>query len=758
MARILAPRAATARVRPPGQGKDREIGGMSLRKLLQLFVCAAASLGAGRAAALPVWLDTGRTAEERAAALLAALTPAEKRALLIGAFAVNIPIANIHKPPGAVGSAGYVPGVPRLGIPALQETDSTLGIANPFDVRPGDAAVALPAGLATAASFNSEIAYANGVLLGREAAARGLNVLLGPGLNLTRDPRGGRNFEYLGEDPLLAGTLAGDIARGIQDQHVIAVAKHFAANDQETGRQIVDMEIPEPALRESDLLAFEIALGRGHAGAVMCAYNKLNGPYACGSAPLLQDTLKHDWGFPGFVMSDWGAVHSATDLANGLDQESAAGLDDRAYFGAPLDAAIAAGLVPPTRIDDAARRILHSIIAAGLLEPHAKPVVDVKADIAVARAAEAEGIVLLRNPSAVLPLPPNLSCLVVAGGESDAGVPAGGGSSEVSPVGGIARKTELGGEGLAALFRHQVYDPPAPLAAVRAHLPHAKIIWVDGRYPAQAALLSAHCPAAIVFVQQWAGEDSDIPDLTLPGGQDALVAAVTHANPHTVVVLETGGPVLMPWLNHAGAVLEAWYGGSGGGDAIAGVLFGEINPSGRLPMTFPASALDLPNPNLPGQYLPAGQHFAATFPEGSNVGYRWYAATRKRPQFPFGFGLSYTDFAYSNLRVSGGQTLSLNFDVRNIGKRPGADVTQAYLTARGGHALTRLLGWHKQSLQPGETAHVTLTADPRLLADYQLAPHQFHIPGGAMTVGVGADAGDLKLSGSAVVDDRMLAP
>jgi beta-glucosidase len=731
---------------------------MRFRNALLGMVCAVSALGAGRAWAGPVWLDTGRSTDDRAAALLAALTPEEKRALLVGAFAVDIPQVNIHKPAGAVGSAGYVPGIPRLGIPALQETDSTLGIANPFDVRPGDTAVALPAGLATAASFNPEIAHANGVLLGREAASRGLNVLLGPGLNLTRDPRGGRNFEYLGEDPLLAGTLAGEIARGIGEQHVIAVAKHFAANDQESGRTIVNMRIPEPALRESDLLAFEIALERGHPGAVMCAYNKVNGPFSCGSALLLKYTLKHDWGFPGFVMSDWGAVHSAVDLANGLDQESAAGLDDQVYFGAPLDAAIKSGLVPPARVDDAARRILRSIIEAGLLEPHGKPVVDVKADVGVARAAEAEGIVLLSNPSAVLPLPTDLRCLVVAGGESDAGVPAGGGSSQVAPIGGVARDVKLGGEGLAGLYREQVYDPPSPLAAIRAKLPHTKIFWLDGRYPTQAALLASLCPAAIVFVQQWAGEDSDIPELTLPSGQDALINAVTHANRHTVVVLETGGPVFMPWLKQAGAVMEAWYGGSGGAEAIAGVLFGDINPSGRLPMTFPSGVLDLPNLTLSGQYMQAGRAFDAAFPEGSDVGYRWYARTGKSPLFPFGFGLSYSAFAYSGLSVSGGATLKIGFDVRNTGTRAGTDVPQIYLTSRGGQPGVRLLGWHKQMLQPGETAHVTLTADPRLLADYEAVAHKWHVHGGVMAVSVGANAGDLKLSGSAAVDDRMLAP
>jgi beta-glucosidase len=731
---------------------------MVLGKLVLGLACAACVPGAGGARARPVWLDTGRSADERAAALLAALTPAEKRVLLVGTFAVNLPQAGFHKPAGAVGSAGYVPGIPRLGIPALQETDSTLGIANPFDVRPGDTAVALPAGLATAASFDPEIARANGALLGREAAARGLNVLLGPGLNLARDPRGGRNFEYLGEDPLLAGTLAGEIERGIQGEHVIAVAKHFAANDQESGRTIANMVIPEGALRESDLLAFEIALERGHPGAVMCAYNKLNGPYACGSAKLLTDTLKQDWGFPGFVLSDWGAVHAATDMAAGLDQESAFELDTEKFFGTKLDAALRAGSVAPARVDDAVRRILHSMIEAGLLEPRHKPAVDVKADIAVARAAEAEGIVLLSNPASVLPLPTDLHCLLVAGGESDAGVPAGGGSSEVTPVGGAAREIKLGGEGLAGIFRQQIYDPPAPLAAVRARLPRTKIFWVDGRYPAQAALLAAFCPAAIVFVQQWAGEDSDIADITLPSGQDGLIAAVARANRHTVVVLETGGPVAMPWLPQAGAVVEAWYGGSGGADAIAAVLFGELNPSGRLPMSFPASLADVPNLNVNGQYGVPGQPFDAPYREGADVGYRWYASAHKTPLFPFGFGLSYSAFAYSGLTVSGGATLTIGFDVRNTGARPGMDVPQAYLTSRGGRQGLRLLGWSKQLLQPGESRHVTLTADPRLLADYEPALHKWHVAAGAMTVAVGANAGDLKLSGSAAVDDRMLAP
>jgi beta-glucosidase len=713
---------------------------------------------AGRASAAPAWMDVSKSVDQRADALLAAMTPAEKRALLVGHFAVNLPQFGFPMPAGAVGSAGFVPGVARLGIPALQESDASLGITNPFNVRKGDMAVALPAGLATAASFDPGVAYANGALLGREAAARGLNVVLGPGLNLTREPRGGRNFEYFGEDPLLAGVLAGEMARGIADQHVMAVAKHFAVNDQESGREILNVTMAPQAMRESDLLAFEIALERGRPGAVMCAYNKVNGPWACGNDFLLNRVLKHDWGFPGFVMSDWGAVHAAADLTAGLDQESAVELDARPFLLAPLDVVLADGGVKQARVDDAARRVVRSILAAGLMDAPAKPAVDVKQDVAVARAAEAGGIVLLRNEQGTLPLTSKPRCVVVAGGDSDAGVPAGGGSSQVSPVGGAAREIALGGEGVEGMFRHALYDPPSPLAQIRARMPGVSVTWVDGRYPQEAAVRARFCPVAVVFVQQWSGEASDIADLSLPSGQDALVDAVTRANPHTVVVLQTAGPVLMPWLSQAGAVVEAWYGGSGGADAIASVLFGEVNPSGRLPMSFPAGMLDIPNLTLNGQYLPAGQAFPVVYREGADVGYRWYAGAGKVPLFPFGFGLSYTKFAYSGLKVMGGKTVSATFDVRNVGSVAGADVPQLYLTARRGMKVLRLLGWHKQALQPGESAHVTVTADARLLADFIPLVNRWHVPGGIVSVAVGANAMDHGLAGEAVIDEGMLAP
>ena len=722
-----------------------------MRRVLPLLLLATSP-----AVAQP-WMETSRSPDERATLLEAQMTLDEKLAMLHGKFAVNLKAMGWGNPPGAVGSAGFVPGVARLGIPDLQETDASLGIANPFNVRPGDTAVALPSSEATAATFNPDIAYANGALLGREAASRGLNVVLGGGVDLARDPRGGRNFEYSGEDSLLAGVMAGAAVRGTQDQHVISTIKHFAMNDQETGRSLYNVKIDPPLMRQSDLLAFEIAIEQGHPGAVMCAYNQVNSAYACENPVLLNFMLKKTWGYPGFVMSDWGAVHSVGALNAGLDQESGEQLDSQVFFAQPLRDALKAGQVQQARVDDAVHRILRSMIAAGLLEHREKPTVDIKADTAVARQAEAQGIVLLRNENHTLPLGVDANRIAVIGGNADAGVLAGGGSSLVTPIGGFAREINLGRNGEDTLFRTESFDPPAPLDAIHARAGNAHVLFTDGRYPSQAALYATLSQVAIVFVTQWSAEASDIPGMSLPDGQDQLIERVAAANPHTVVVLETSGPVLMPWRDKVAAVIEAWYPGQGGADAIADVLFGMVNPSGRLPVTFPASVLQLPLPTLPGLFGPPGMGFNVVYPEGADIGYRWYAATRKTPLYPFGFGLSYTQFAYSNLQVTGGASLKIAFEIKNTGQRAGMDAPQAYLTGVNDKRELRLVGWSKKSLQPGETQHVELAADPRLLAEFDLFGNQWHVAGGTYGVGVGANAGDLALRGEAKLDDRKVA-
>jgi len=685
-----------------------------------------------------------------------ALTQDEKLGLLHGNFAVTNPDSGRVKPQGAIGSAGYVPGIPRLGIPALQETDASLGITNPFNVRPGDAAVALPSTVSTAASFDPAQAYRNGMVLGRQAAARGFNLVLGGGIDLAREPRGGRDFEYSGEDPLLAGIMVGAAIRGTQDQHVMSTIKHFAANDQESLRNTLDVEMPWNALRESDLLAFEIAIEQGHPGAVMCAYNRVNGAYACENPVLLNKILKQEWKYPGFVLSDWGGVHSVGALTAGLDQESAEELDSQKFFADPLRAAVASGTVAQARVDDAVARILRSMHAVGLMPPTKPPAESMQDDIATARQAAASGIVLLRNEAGALPLPRDLKSLVVIGADADAGVQAGGGSSQVTPVGFYARQIPLGASNALNFFRVSAFDPPSPLAAIQARLPGVQVRWVDGRYKRQAALLASQADAAIVFANQWEGESSDVPDLSLPSGQDELIEAVEAANRRTIVVLETGGSVLMPWRDRAGAILEAWYSGSGGAEAIADVLFGTVNPGGRLPVTFPASEGDLPNRLVAGMYAPQGEAATVTYKEGADSGYRWFARTGRAPLYAFGYGLSYSQFSLRNLSVAGGATLTVSFDVTNTGTTAGADTPQAYVTSRAGKAGLRLIGWTKRTLAPGETQHVQLVADPRLLADF--ADGGWHVAAGSYVVRVGENAASLPLAASAVVDNRVLPP
>ncbi len=703
------------------------------------------------------WTDTKLAPDARAKLVDQALTPDERQGLLHGIFAVPV----FHKlPEGAVGSAGYVAGVARIGVPALQESDASLGVANPFNVRPGAGATPMPSGLALAATWDTDLAYRGGAMIGQEAWRSGFNVLLAGGANLARDPRNGRNFEYLGEDPLLAGTLDGASIRGIQDQHVISTMKHFAINDQETSRHGLSAKIGEAALRESDLLAFELALEGGHPGSVMCAYNRVNTVYACSNDTLLNKILKGDWGFPGWVMSDWGAVHGVDDALKGLDQQSGQELDKQVFFGKPLADAVAAGTVPADRTHDMAERILRSMFAVGLFDqPPVKTPLDAEADGKVAQQVAEEGIVLLANPSGLLPLSHQAKRIVVIGGHADAGVLSGGGSSQVVPIGGPAVTLAMGGEGPLAAFRTVVFDPSSPLKAIKAKLPGAEVRFIDGTYPSAAAAMAKGADAVVIFATQWTIEGEDVPDMTLPNGQDALIEAVAAANPKTVVVLETGDPVLMPWLSKVAGVVEAWYPGAKGGDAIADVLFGDANPSGRLPVTFPVSPAQLPRPQIPGFGEADGTQFDVDYMiEGADVGYRWYARQKLKPLFPFGFGLSYTKFDYANLKVEGGEGLTVSFDVRNSGRTAGRDVPQVYLTDAAGKAHQRLIGWSSVALQPGATTHVTLKADPRLLADFDEAAHGWHVLPGKYQIALGASAADLRMRGSAQLNEERIKP
>ena len=516
---------------------------------------------------------------ERAEQTLARMTQNEKLALVRGVL--GAPWGGQPKPAGAVGSAGYVPSIPRLGIPPLQETDAELGVANPGNIRRGDRAAAMPSDLALAATFDLDLARAQGEALGEEARARGFNVVLGGAANLIRDPRGGRDFEYFSEDPLLSGLMVGAAIGGVQSRHVISTIKHFALNDQETDRVVLDVRIDPAAARESDLLAFEIGIERGRPGSVMCAHNQVNGVYSCENDWLLNQVLKRDWGYPGFVMSDWGAVHSTVRSAlAGLDQESGDQLDTENFFDR-LARAIADGQVPQQRLDDMVRRILTSVFGHGLTDPApTSDPAEAGASDRTALAIELNGAVLLKNDG-TLPLSGDMRRLVVIGAHADRGVLSGGGSSQVLPRGGVAFLEPLGKN------QAMIFDPSAPLDALRPEFPHARFEFDDGHFPERAAKAATQADAAIVFADQWRTEGADVKNLSLPFGEDRLIEEVARANPHTIVVLETGGPVLMPWLDRVAAVLEAWYPGQEGARAIAEILSGSVNPSGRLPVTFP---------------------------------------------------------------------------------------------------------------------------------------------------------------------------
>ena len=696
------------------------------------------------------WLDAKRSPDERAMLALAAMTTDEVIGLLHGPMALPIPLpgrAPIQLPAEAILGAGYVPGVSRLGIPSLYETDGPLGVTNPFDARRGDSATALPSSLALAATFSPQLAYEVGVLLGKEARAKGFNVLLAGGVNLTRDPRNGRNFEYLGEDPLLAGLMAGESVRGTQDQHVISTVKHFVLNAHETNRHTLDARIDRAALRESDLLAFEIAIERGRPGSVMCAYNKVNGQYACGNDWLLNDVLKREWGFKGWVMSDWGAVHGSHYAVKGLDQQSGEQLDASTWFDTPLRAALAEGQVPRTRVNDMARRILRTMFAVGIVDhPPQKGAVDLQNHAAKALEVARSGMVLLTN-NGLLPLKSTTPRIALIGGNAHIGVLSGGGSSQVIPANGAATRVPVGGHGMMAGFRNEMYFPSSPYKAIQAAAPKASVLFDSGAFPADAAALAARSDVAIVFVTRHELEGYDIPNLSLPHGQDALVEAVLKANPNSVVVLETGNPVAMPWLDKAAAVLAAWYPGQEGGQAIADILFGAVNPSGRLPMTFPRDEASTVRPKLPNLGSEMGADVGVDYLEGADVGYRWYHKRGVEPLFAFGHGLSYTTFKYDTVKVSGGKTLSVSLAVENVGDRIGTDVPQVYLTSAAGKPAFRLIGFQRVELQPGERRTISTVVDSRLLSRFDEARGKWVLDKGMYSVSVGKSANDLIVAG-----------
>jgi len=709
--------------------------------LISLAVAAAQQ--AGKPLVEGPWMNTRLAPEQRADLVLKEMTLDEKIGLLHGEGMPNWP----NMPPEIVaikamgnGGAGFVLGVPRLGIPMIQMTDAAYGVRNSADN--GRYSTALPSNLGSAASWDLAGACRYGALIGSEIRAQGYNMTLGGGVNLTREPRNGRTFEYMGEDPVLAGLMVGQRIRCEGEQKVISDIKHYALNDQESGRNKVDVTIGERAMRESDLLAFELGVKTGDPKAVMCSYNGVNGNYACENRYLLTDVLKDDWKFKGFVLSDWGGTHSTEKAsAAGLDQEQP--LNN--FYGPKLKQAVEAGRVPQVELDEHVRRVLYAEFASGIVDaPKNKSVVDPEGGLRTAREIEEESIVLLRNEKNVLPLAKTVKSVAVIGRNADMGTLSGGGSAQVDPPG------EAGGK----VWRREAWFPGSPLEAMKAKAPGAKFAFADGSNIAEAVKAAKAADVAVVFAWQWEAEDADLPSLSLPGNQDALIATVAAANPRTVVVLETGTAVTMPWLNGTAAVVEAWYPGSRGEVAIANVLFGEVNPSGKLPLTFPVSEGDLPHLTVampphaakPGD-VSVGKvlSFGVNYTEGAAVGYKWYESQHKPVLFPFGFGLSYTTYSYSGLKAGEG---SVTLTVKNTGTRDGTETAEVYarLPESAGEPWKRLVGWQRVALAAGESKTVTVAVESKAISIWDVESQSWKRPSGDYAWFAGGSSADLPLT------------
>jgi beta-glucosidase len=698
------------------------------------------------------WMNASLSPDVRAEAVIKQLTLDEKIQLVHGIgwgpLKMGSPV-----PPDNNGGAGEILGIPRLGIPPLQQADSAVGVR--MAAPQSRYATLLPSVLAAASSWDPEAAHLYGDVIGRELRAQGFNQSIGGGVNLARDPRNGRLFEYAGEDPLLAGVTVGHVIRGVQDNEIMGDIKHFAFNDQETGRTIVDVRISTKAARESDLLAFELGIRIGQPSSVMCSYNKVNGDWACENDWLLNHVLKGAWHFPGFVVSDWDGTHSTEKAAMaGLDVQ----MPGDEYFGAALKEAVTSGRIPLQRLDDMVRRLLRSMFGAGVIDhpPAPRRVVDPFRGQEDAQHIAEESIVLLKNDG-TLPLnAASVHSIAVIGAHADVGVLSGGGSAQVDAPGGNAISPDT-----PTQWGEAVYFPSSPLRYIREHARGALVQFDAGTQAASAASLAKSADIAIVFADQYMSESGDAASLSLPGGQDELISAVAAANPHTIVVLITGNPVTMPWIDRVAGVMEAWYPGIAGGQAIANIIFGDVVPSGKLPITFARSESDLPHQRIFGT-APRGangdspkfwaadnekrQSLVADYTEGVRFGYKWFDSEGTQPLFAFGYGLSYTKFRYTNLHVEP-TTKIATFTIENVGARNGTEIAQVYvgLPKAIGEHFRRLAGWQRVEVPAGEQRVVTVALEPLAIATFDVKKDAWGWASGRYTVSVGGSSRDLPL-------------
>ncbi|MFJ9631612.1 glycoside hydrolase family 3 C-terminal domain-containing protein [Streptomyces sp. NPDC101175] len=757
----------------------------------------------------------------RVAALIARMTLDEKLSFVHGGT-----------DPKTLGQAGYIPGVPRLGIPELRLTDGPAG------VRVNEHATAMPAPVALASSFDDQLAREFGRTVGRDGRALGQDVLLAPMTNTIRVPYAGRNFETFSEDPLLSSRMVAGEVEGVQSQGLITTVKHYAENNQEDNRMGVNVNVDEQTLRQIELPPFEAAVRAG-AGAVMCSYNSVNGSHGCGSEELLDSILKEQWGFSGWVMSDWGAAHATTDIVNGLDQEMPSGV----YLGEELKTAITDGTIPVSELNDSVARILRQMTKFGLLDGAAtrRPARDPKGGAKVAQKVAESGAVLLKNTGGALPLTGKETSIGLIGPTAKTPKVTGGGSSNVVPdsaaspldtitaragrhttvsyAAGVDTGDPIPASALStplpvdadgtipvtpdASFYYSgtltvptdgdysfVFDLPAAYGLLKidgstvitgflgssnatVHLTagthslaagafaiqggptKVRLSWVTPQAAQaareQAVALARQVKTPVVFAYDDGTEGFDRKSLSLPADQDGLISAVADANPNTLVVLNTGSSITMPWLSKVKAVLDMYYPGENGAEATARLLYGDVNPSGRLSQTFPASESATPVADDPLRY--PGVDNQENYSEGIYVGYRWYDKERSTPLFPFGYGLSYTSFAYRDLSVQQVHgTLTVSFTLKNTGTRDGAEVAQVYVGASprttAPQAVRSLGGYQKVRLRAGQSKTVRIRVDAQQLKYWNTSSHGWVLGTGNRDVWVGSSSRTLPLHGS----------
>jgi beta-glucosidase len=682
---------------------------------------AAAPAASAASAACP-WVGSSAPISQRVSQVLAKMSATQKVDLLTGS--------------GGSSYVGFIPAIGSLCIPAINLEDGPAGVGDGMT-----SVTQLPAPVDVAATWDTSAEKLYGQVIGSEQAAKGTTIDLGPTINIVRDPRWGRAFESVGEDPYLNGTLGAADIQGVQSTGVMAQVKHFAVYNQETNRNTPadDAVVSTRAEQEIYLPAFQDAVQQGAASSVMCSYSTVNGTYACQNPYLLSTVLRSQFGFAGFVTSDWGGTHATAASANaGLDMDMPG---NDGFYGSALSGAVSSGSVTTATLNSLVSPVLSEMFAFGLFDkpPAGSPAQTATsaADTTAATQLAEEGTVLLKNSGSVLPLSASSGSIAVIGADaSTSPLTAGGGSAGVSSSGTVT-----------------------PLQGIQAAAGSGVTVTYNaGSSNSSAAAAAASASKAVVFVSNDESEGSDLSSIDLSSAENSLISAVAAANPNTVVVLNTGSAVTMPWLSSVAGVLEAWYPGQEDGTAIASLLFGSTDPSGHLTVTFPTSLSQVPA-STTAQW--PGQNGTVQYSEGVDVGYRWYNSQGLTPLFPFGFGLSYTSFSFSNLKVGTlpqGGAATVSATVTNTGSRAGADVAQLYVTdpAAAGEPPRQLEGFARVSLQPGASQTVQFPLTQRNLQYYNSSSNAWATATGSYGIAVGDSDANLPLSGTLSVTSAQL--